>query len=294
MGIEHAEPHHRDGATHRDCPFCPGAEADTPNPLLTIQFDGEWILRVVPNKFPAVVSEGPAIGLHEVLIECREHESNPTRLENDQAALVYAAYRDRMRSHAEDPRFLYSAVFKNVGAEAGASLAHSHSQLIALPEIPQGVAHELGVAEEYWNAHGRCQMCEVIREEFDRGERTLASTEHFAAFAAYAPRFEYEFWIAPRFHTSQYESSADTLLGELADFTKRLLKALDAVAAEPAYNLILHTGPLRSGVLPHFHWHWECLPRMARTAGFEWGSGAYIVSVPPERAAAELRAAMKQ
>jgi len=292
MVLEHSEPHHRDSSSRRDCPFCPGAEADSPNPVLIENIGDNWCLRVVPNRFPAVEPEGPAIGLHEVLIECREHESNPTKLSAEQFACVFQAYRDRMLAHAENPGLRYTAVFKNVGAEAGASLAHSHSQLIALTDVPDAVELELAISGTFHTERGHCLMCETIKNEFAEGSRVIARTEHFAAFAAFAPRFDYEFWVAPRFHTSQYESTADDLLIELAEFFQRLLKALDAVVAEPAYNLVLHTGPLRSEDLPGFHWHWECLPRTARVAGFEWGSGAFIVAVPPERAASELRAAM--
>jgi UDPglucose--hexose-1-phosphate uridylyltransferase len=278
MVLEHSEPHHRDSNHRRDCPFCPGAEQDTPNPVLTIHEGEEWILRVVPNKFPAVTPQGPAIGLHEVLIECREHESNPTKISREQFARVFLAYRDRLLAHATDSRLHYTSVFKNVGAEAGASLSHSHSQLIALPEIPDAVQQELGIAHRYQDRHGRCLMCDTVAAEIAEGSRLIGQTEHFAAFAAFAPRFEL---------------TADGILIELAGFMQNLLKAMDAVVSEPAYNLVLHTGPLRSVDMPGLHWHWECLPRTARVAGFEWGSGAFIVAVPPEQAAAEMRAAME-
>jgi UDPglucose--hexose-1-phosphate uridylyltransferase len=295
MALEHAEPHHRDSTGRRNCPFCPGAEHDTPGELYALREPrsapngSRWSLRAVPNKFPAVDADAPAFGSHEVIIECAEHESNPTKLSDDQFAKVFVAYRERMLAHAQDQRLKYTAVFKNVGAEAGASLAHSHSQLLALPEVPDAVAEELRIALEYWNREQRCLMCDVIAEELKHRERLIAETEHFAAFAAYAPRFTYEFWVAPKDHTSQYESTSDAHLAELAILMKRLLKSLDAAVVEPAYNMILHSGPLRSGNLPEFHWHWEVLPRTARVAGFEWGSGAFIVSVPPEQAAKELR-----
>jgi UDPglucose--hexose-1-phosphate uridylyltransferase len=292
MALEHSEPHHRDGNHRKDCPFCPGAEHDTPNPVLTLTEDGQWILRVVPNKFPAVGTQGPAVGLHEVLIECREHESNPTKLSPRQFARVFQCYRDRLKAHADDPRLGCTCVFKNVGAEAGASLSHSHSQLIALPEVPDAIRHELDLAQAYHRQHGRCRMCVELNKELDDGSRLIGRTEHFAAFAAFAPRFAYEFWVAPLSHAGRYESASDHALAELAGFIQRLLRALDRVALEPAYNLLLHTEPLHSAGEAGFHWHWECLPRTARVAGFEWGSGAYIVAVTPERAAAEMRTAL--
>jgi UDPglucose--hexose-1-phosphate uridylyltransferase len=289
MTLEHSAPHHRDRPPQRDCPFCPGAEHDTPDPVLTFTENDTWSFRVVPNRYPAVEPDGPAIGLHEVLIECREHEPNPVKLAPEQFARVFQAYRQRMLAHAADGRYGYTNVFKNVGAEAGASLAHSHSQLVAVAEVPEAVALEMRIAGEYHARYGRCLMCDTVAAELADGSRVIAATERFAAFAAFAPRFDYEFWVAPRFHHSRMETADDDTLAELTGLFQRVLKTLDDVLAEPAYNLVLHTGPLRSEALPHFHWHWECLPRTARVAGFEWGSGAFIVAVPPEQAAAELR-----
>jgi UDPglucose--hexose-1-phosphate uridylyltransferase len=57
----------------------------------------------------------------------------------------------------------------------------------------------------------------------------------------------------------------------------------------PPYNYLIHTSPLSSGPLEHYHWHFEIIPRITRVAGFEWGTGFYINPVPPEHAAQYLR-----
>jgi UDPglucose--hexose-1-phosphate uridylyltransferase len=291
MSLAGAQPPHRANGEGRPCPFCPGQEHDTPHEVYALREAGTapdargWRLRVVPNKFPAVRVHSPAYGVHEVVIETPDHVSNPTALSDEQFRDVLCAYRERLLAHAADPRLAYAMVFKNVGAEAGASLGHSHSQIVGTPFVPDLIATELAGAKAYHDEHGRCVFCDLHR---DAGERVVAESEHFVAFAPFAPRFAYELWVIPKEHASRYESLTDAL--ELAQLLKRVLRSLDAVLAEPAYNLYLHAAPLRSPELPHFHWHIEIMPRISRPAGFEWGAGCFVIDTSPERAAAELRA----
>jgi UDPglucose--hexose-1-phosphate uridylyltransferase len=310
--LDHAAPHHRAVNDRSVCPFCEGREDLTPGELLADRDPGSpangpgWRLRVVPNKFPAVTAaEGvdaaarqrglfdsfPAVGAHELVIECARHESDPTKLTDAEFAAMLRAYRERLAALAADPRFDYASVFKNVGAEAGASLAHLHSQILATAVIPDGVRLELDMAAERYRWTGRCVFCEVIDHERDAGVRVVAESEHFVALTPFAGRFDYEVWVFPTAHFSGYEALTDPRADELAVFLKRVLGKLDAVLRQPAYNYALHTAPLRVGPRPDFHWHLEITPRTARAAGFEWGSGCFIVTVSPEQAAAELRAA---
>ena len=311
--LEGAEPRHRRNGERKPCPFCPGQEHDTPHEVLAYRDAGSppdgpgWRLRVVPNRYPAVrpdvgeavcAVEGmvfvttPGLGRAEVLIECPEHLAAPTQLSDEQFAAVFRAYRDRIVSLAEDHRLAYAAVFKNVGAEAGASLGHTHSQIIATPIVPEAIQAELDGGQAFFARTGRCVFCDLAARDLADGERVIARSEHFLAVTAYAPRFAYEFWVLPLEHTSQYETLSDADAHELALLLKRVLLALDRVLGEPAYNWCLHTAPLRSPSLPHFHWHIEVLPRSARPAGLEWGFGCFITTVAPEQAAQELREAL--
>jgi UDPglucose--hexose-1-phosphate uridylyltransferase len=311
MGLEGAEPRHRRNGEQQPCPFCPGQEHDTPNEVLAIRDPGTprdgpgWRLRVVPNKYPAVrpapgnphpdgelFERFPGLGRHEVVIETPEHVYCPTRLPDSQLRDVLLAYRDRLLALAADRDLHYATVFKNVGAEAGASLGHSHSQIIATPVVPDLIRAELLGADDYYTRHRRCVFCEVIRQELPDGRRLIAESSHFLALAPFAARFAYEMWVLPKAHTSRYEAITADAAAELAGLLKRVLGALDVVLAEPAYNWFLHTGPLRADELPYYHWHVEVMPRTSRPAGFEWGAGCFINAVAPERAAAELRAAL--
>lgn len=310
--LEGAESRQRGSRERKPCPFCPGQEAETPDEVLAYRKPGSlrnqpgWQLRVVPNKFPAVSFDvgdsaslnhepmfltAPGFGRAEVLIECPEHIPDPTCLGDSQFAAVFRAYRDRLLSLAREPGLEYVSVFKNVGAEAGASLGHTHSQIIATPIIPDSIQAELSGAAAFYAKNQQCVFCDLIQREIALGERVIARSEHFAAIMAFAPRFDYEFWVLPTAHGSSYASVSDADCLELAQLMKRVLRALDRVLEAPAYNWFLHGAPLHSEERPEYHWHLEVMPRTTRPAGLEWGFGCFIATVAPEQAAAELRAA---
>lgn len=308
--LQGAEPRHRRNGERKPCPFCPGQEHDTPHEVLAYRDAGSpadgpgWHLRVVPNRFPAVRPDidkafcavggmvfltTPGLGSSEVVIETPEHLPDPTVLSTEAFAAVFQAYRDRIHMLASDERLAYAAVFKNVGAEAGASLGHTHSQIVAMPVVPELVEAELAGGRDFLARTGRCIFCDLIARELADGRRVVGRSENFLIVAAFAPRFAYELWVLPESHGSRFECITDEASRELAGLLKRTLLALDRVQAEPAYNWFLHTAPLRSRELDHYHWHIEILPRTARPAGLEWGYGCFITTVAPEAAAAHLR-----
>ena len=264
-----------------------------------------WTLRVVPNRFPAVRPNvggtfcavggmvfltTPGFGRSEIVIETAEHVTAPTQLSDDQLAAVFRSYRDRIRASS---RTLISPMLpcsRTFGAEAGASLGHAHSQIVATPVVPELVESELLGGREFLARTGRCVFCDLAAGEMASGIRVVARSEHFLAVTAFAPRFAYELWVLPIAHASRFETIAEEHARELARLMKRVLTALDLVQNEPAFNWCLHTAPLRSPELPHYHWHIEVLPRTARPAGLEWGYGCFVTTTSPETAAAELRA----
>ena len=277
------------------CPFCPGNEHDTPHEVLADRDVGTppdgpgWRLRVVPNKYPAVRPDAPAAGRHEVVVETPDHIADPADLSDAQFRAVFQAYRDRLITLAEDTTLAAAAVFKNVGAEAGASLGHTHSQIVATPLVPPDLQLELDRSAAYHAEHGRCVFCDLIAAERAAGVRVVAETANVLAVAAYAPRFAYETWVLPKPHAGRFETTDDGWLAEFADVVKRVVRGLGRVPGAAAYNWFLHAAPLRSAELPHYHWHVEVLPRTARPAGLEWGFGCFVTAVAPERAAVELR-----
>src|SRR4030042_1782846 len=90
-----------------------------------------------------------------------EHTTPPEVLApRDGFGGVPPAYRDRIVGLSEDPRFKYVLIFKNQGRAAGASLEHSHSQLIGLPIVPELVMEELTGSKFYYGWKGRCGFCD--------------------------------------------------------------------------------------------------------------------------------------
>jgi UDPglucose--hexose-1-phosphate uridylyltransferase len=83
----------------------------------------------------------------------------------------------------------------------------------------------------------------------------------------------------------------DGELGEIARLVQDVIARLESTLIDPAFNYLIHTSPFGGGPYPFYHWHLEILPRLTKTAGFEWGAGDYINTVSPEDAAYTLRSA---
>jgi UDPglucose--hexose-1-phosphate uridylyltransferase len=290
------------------CPFCEGREFETEAELLAVRNPGSrpdgsgWRVRVVPNKFPSVRPEAsagppgtgllaglPGRGRAEVVIECPDHCTSLADQPAERFRELLGVYRDRLTALTRDPAVVYAQVFKNHGLAAGASLAHSHSQIMALPAVPVALRQELDATAAYHDRTGRCVFCDLIDQELADGTRVVRATPHFAALAAYAGRFPYETWLLPRRHATQYEQMSADECEDLAGLLRWLLARIGEVAGRPAYNVFLHTAPLNGPPPGPFHWHWEVLPRMTGTAGFEWATGCFVNPVPPEEAATRLR-----
>lgn len=180
-------------------------------------------------------------------------------------------------------------VFKNHGEEAGATLAHPHSQLVALPTVPRDVVEEMEGALAHYRQKERCIWCDVVRHERKERTRLVVDGDRCVALAPWAPRVPFETWILPTVHAAHFEDEPRAVLATVADTLRDVVRRLDVALDRPAYNVLLKSAPLRERGLAHFHWHLEVLPALGRVAGFEWGSGYFVNPVPPEEAAAFLR-----
>jgi UDPglucose--hexose-1-phosphate uridylyltransferase len=300
------------------CPFCEGNENKTPPEILSVRNNGTqpnqpgWQVRVVPNKFPALRIEGNlerkgfgvhdrmnGIGAHEVIIETPKHDLTLSEMSVDQIAGVIWSCRERIVDLARDRRFKYILVFKNHGAAAGASLAHSHSQIIATPVTPLTLAGELASAKEHYQDKERCLFCDIIQQELEAGERVVIANEHTVALAPFASRFPFEIFLAPRAHHHNFAEISDSMIHQLSATLKEILQRIKVCLNDPPYNFLIHTIPnTRAGIKRgnywdtiefDYHWHIEIMPRLTGIAGFEWGTGFYINPTAPEEAAKYLR-----
>jgi UDPglucose--hexose-1-phosphate uridylyltransferase len=292
------------------CPFCEGHEAMTPAEVLSYRHNGGspngpgWQVRVVPNKYPALQVEGGldrqgeglfdrmnGVGAHEVIIETPDHLATLATMPEDGVERVLWAFRDRVADLRQDHRFRYILIFKNHGRAAGASLAHSHSQLIALPIVPRNVSEEVEGARQHFQYKERCVFCDILRQELEEGSRVIAETPHFVAVAPYAPRFPFETWLLPKRHGAHFQDAPLHEYGGLASLLKSTLQRMNKTLINPSFNLIVHSSPFSIDTSDFYHWHVEIIPKLTKVAGFEWGSGFYINPTGPEEAAQVLREA---
>lgn len=291
------------------CPFCPGHEEKTPPEVYAVRDEGlapngaGWRVRVVSNKFPALQIEGDlqrraegiydkmnGIGAHEVIIESPEHDRELSQNSIEQINMILCAYRARIVDLARDKRFRYIQLFKNHGEAAGASLEHSHTQLVATPIVPRRILEELEGCKQHFEMKERCIFCDIIAQELTVGKRVVAENADYISIAPFAPRFPFETWILPKMHQAHFEQSFQGNFYSLARIMKENLMRMNGALGNPPYNFVLHTSPCNDWRGPkHHHWHFEIMPKLTRIAGFEWGTGFYINPTPPEDSAAYLR-----
>lgn len=289
-----------------DCPFC-ARQMDTP-PIIssygTSDTNEPWQVCVVPNLFPVLdceprgaVAPAPngrwgatvALGRHEVVIESPTHLEFTSQLTQNQYVYMLQAYRDRMLAMRQIPGIQFALAIKNSGRDAGASLRHTHSQLFGLPLVPEQLQQELDGAQSYALRCQQCVFCDLIQAEIEANSRIVALTDEFVAWCPYASRLSYEIWLAPRTHHARFEHSDDRQLEGLGQMLQALVHKVDQHPRIDAFNYLLHSLPFDTNQQDHYHWHIEILPRTAKQAGFEWGTGIHINTMEPMQAASELR-----
>jgi len=299
---------HATAEGRHNCPFCPGREDRTPPEIMAYRPDGlppnspGWTVRVVPNKYPALQIEGEldprgegiydrmnGIGAHEVIIETPDHEATLATMAEPQIEAMLYAFVDRINDLEKDVRFKYIQIFKNVGEAAGASLEHPHCQLIATPVVPKRITEELSGALAHFEYRERCVFCDILRQESEVEKRLIFADDVVVSFVPYAPRFPFEIQILPRRHQSSFNRVVDEEIKHLAIHLKLVIEKINLLLGAPPYNLVLHTAPCGLDELEHYHWHVEIIPKLAKVAGFEWGTGFYINPTVPEQVAEDLR-----
>lgn len=295
------------------CPFCPGREDQTPREVFALRDHGEanasgWDVRVVPNKFPALSPEGGldsqhqgiyqsmnGVGVHEVIVDSPDHVQTLADLPEVHVQKVIQTYVARLKTAYENEQCVYAQLFKNDGKEAGASLAHPHTQLVGLPLLPSRIERELSNASAFFSDQGQSVFEMMLNETLEDEQRLVMVNDHFIAFAPFASRFPYEVHLMPRFGASDFSKLDASKWNPLGQILKSVLRRLKVLLNNPPFNFFLHTAPnanalkLDDGVRSAFRWHIEITPRLSMTAGFEWGSGTFINPTPPELTASLLR-----
>ncbi len=290
------------------CQFCPGKEFYTPPEVEALRLCGSaanspgWEVRIVSNKFPALRIEGTldlrhdgmytlsnGIGAHEVFIETPVHERNLADLDDEEIFYVIDKYQSRLNDLTKDRRFKYILIFKNYGESAGTTVEHPHSQIIALPMIPQYVMQELEAIKAYYDRCQRCVSCDMIAQEYHDGIRIIADNPQFLAFCPFASGYPFECCIIPREHSCRFATMNDGEKRALGNILRTTMIRINRCLADPSYNFYIHVAPVNDSSYEHFHWHIAIIPKLMRTIGLERGTGFFSVPTDPSHAARCLR-----
>jgi len=297
------------------CPLCPGNEHMTPPAVLVYLKSGRgvrkardkdgfrhknWLIRCVPNLYPAfnppkagkmrTVKDDNltvAFGHHEVLMESPVHNEHPSDAKISQLVHVVNAYVDRLRELSSKPYVKYVSIFRNHGLEAGASLSHAHSQIIATPLLPTVVEEEMKASRRFFRRNNKCVFCEILKKEVE-GPRLILENADYVAFAPWASVNPLEFWILPKKHETSLLETSEKEVKTFAETLKACFSGLKKLVNDPPYNFGFHLA-INKDAKKYYHWHLEVYPKLAIWAGFEKSTGMYINTVSPEVAAESLR-----
>ena len=286
----------REKPTKGICPFCPGNEHLTPPEIERIEKGGKWIMRVVPNKYPAVrldedwkikkanhfFTHSSAFGKHEVIIETPKHDEQLADFSVEGIKMLLELYIKRFKAISRDKRIKQIAIFKNEGREAGCSLSHPHTQIIAYNRLANAIDEKMKAAEAYKREYGKCPYCEIIKIE-KKGPRAVYENDSVFTYAPYASRFAFEVRITPKKHINRITELSEKQLLDLAEAIKFILVRLKKLNAP--YNMYFRNAPEGR----ELHFHVKINPRILSWGGFEYETDCVINTVSPEDAAKYYR-----
>jgi len=301
-----------------DSPFVYGNEKKTPPEIYAVREDGSepnspgWKVRVVPNKYNALdIEKEPqklrfglydtmdGFGAHEVIIDTARFPSSIYDFSKEEIASFFAVVAKRVSDLSNDYRLRYILPFKNQGPMSGATLAHPHTQIIAMPFLPHSVTGELDRCRRYFAEHSRALMDDIIDEELCGKSRLVFVGDQFVAFCPFASQYPFAVTITPKKIGVDFCTLDTDDLEELSHAVKFVLARLGKATDKASFNMLFKIRPpIRDDERePNFYhrleefygWRIEIVPRIGLDGGLEIASGVRINSVPPEEAAEFLR-----
>jgi UDPglucose--hexose-1-phosphate uridylyltransferase len=264
--------------------------------------DSDWLVRLIPNKFAALQRDVQpdrvihrsrrtinGFGVHDVVIETPSHSQVMALMSDSEVLNILRVYKARYSALSLDSRIAHVTIFKNHGADAGTSLEHPHSQVIATPVISWQVRQRFQEALRHYDDFGNCIFCQSIEEELHENQRIVLVTDHFVVLELFASPAPFSTHIYPRRHMASFGDISSTELTDLAFVLKTMLGKLYHGLNNPDFNFTIRTAPAELIGVKYFHWYLSIIPRLTRVAGFELGSGMFINTVLAESAAEFLR-----
>ena len=292
----------------RPCPFCLGHESETPDAVKiypTYPEQTAWSVRVFPNKYPALTEtqSGPVkqfgpyasfvgFGIHELIVLSPRHVESFGALTTLERELSLFAFQERLRTAYRNEEIRHAVVFQNCRVDAGASIQHVHCQLIGTSVTPPEIRRRAERQQRYYEQHGHSLLEAIVKFELEAETRLIDQSNDWVEFCPYASGMPYQTWLTPRFPDSQpdFLSLDRSQLNELAKRLQHSISRLESTLSSPAYNFVVHLPPDDDAPqdMPR-PWYIEVMPRINKTAGFEWATDCLINQVPPENAARHLR-----
>lgn len=286
----------------KDCPFCPGNEAKSPNELYKVHGEEGWKVRVVLNKFSVLSKDGErsrrneglktslnGVGLHELVVDSPLHNHTIAAMPAEQMNNLIQTYKERFSEMYNDNRIEHVIIFKNSGDTAGTAIEHAISQIVGLPITPPQVRYRLDNSIRYFDETGECLICRTIKDELNDGGRIISNSEHFLSFVPYAAMSPFHIWIFPKRHSGCFADIRPEEAWDLAVTLKTIMSKLHHGLENPDYNYIIKSMKPSFTKSGFVHWYLTIVPRVSLTTGFELGSGMRINPIQPEKSAEFLR-----
>jgi UDPglucose--hexose-1-phosphate uridylyltransferase len=271
----------------RACPFCPESMKSEVITYKDDNYSGDWEIVSVINKFSALTLDNDmAFGQTEVIIETRKHGMDINDFSIDHIVRVFNAYIDRFMALRNIDGIKHVIIFKNEGGKAGASVIHTHSQVIALPILPKKIESEAQAYNKYRLEKVTCPYCDIINKEEDK-PRVIWQDENVMALSPYASDSPYGVWLLPRRHMALFADLTRPEKESMAFALKLVLGKLDEFGIN--YNYFVENSVNNED----YHSHIKIAPRPNVWAGLELGTGIMINPITPEFAAKFYRGEFK-
>lgn len=276
----------------KDCPFC--IEDQNSSRIKIYEDQISYGVKVVENKYPIVLkkeeAESNVYGFHYVVIEGRDHSKSFYELSREHIGEIIKAYICVSKNIYRNEFIKYVQVFKNHGKNAGASLRHSHSQIIGMNVMPEKIKTEVENSSKYYKDNKTCAFCDLLKDEIKSKERIVYEGKEFIAICPYVSKHRYEIQIIKKKHSSTIFTLNEFEINDLSDVLKIVTNKLHSVLGKDiSYNIYYNF--LKEEKVKYYHFYIEICPRIVNGAGFEISTGIMVNTILPEIAAKKLREA---
>jgi len=296
-----------------NCPFCKNNMTSDHYEIYRINKPNSdtWTLKVIPNRYPLFAVEGnvnrsglgyydtmQGVGAHEVIIDSDRHNDNLSDYTLEELTNLFTAYKFRIIDLIKDIRFKYLLGVKNIGLNAGSIINHPHSQLIAMPIIPDKIIKNLDTLKKHFLNKKRCLVCDILKQENHMNNRIVYENYDFIAITPYSSS-AFEMHIYPKKHSSSFHTISEQMITQLSDIVKESFMRYSLVLNNPSLTLTIFSSPPREGrtdinnILEHsnmsYHWYIELKPIIMRYSSFENSTGIVLNPIKPEKSAKYLK-----